>query len=67
MKPQVSELFDAEVRRLRRDYADLQRLRREVHSIEQEQRHAERRMRPMNVRKLSAPTAASNANEGTKV
>jgi len=65
MKPQVSELFDAEVRRLRREHADLQRLRREVHSIEQEQRHAERRMRP--IRKLSAPTAASNANEGTKV
>jgi hypothetical protein len=67
MKPPVSEFLDAEVERLRREYADLQRLRREVRSIEQGQRHAECRMRPTIIRKLSAPMAASNAHEGTKV
>ena len=54
--------FYAAVRRLRREYADLRRLQREVYSIEQEQWHVECRMRPMNVRKLSAATTPSDAN-----
>lgn len=35
MKREFGKLFNAKLRRLRREYADLQRLRRELYSAEQ--------------------------------